>query len=106
MAISQEEKPLLIFEGENKRGALKAVIIVSEEWQGHKYKMYFRRNEKGIVFLSGSKAIGEYVSRSDPNWIPPRFLTPAIKQARAIFSNYRRREEKALSEQQTQARMI
>ena len=92
----------LIFKDGNKDGKLEVVVIRSDEFEGHQYVMSFKQ-KNGNTSLDHFTPIGE-VSTDDPGRIPPRFFNPAIKQARAIFSDYRRRnKDKALS---AQARMI
>jgi hypothetical protein len=85
MAVDQKIRPSLAFD---KDGKLISVTIITDKWEGQQYRIYFwRDNDK---MRNSFQPIGEHSSL----WIPGRLFNPASKQARAIFRDYRRQEEK------------
>lgn len=76
----------------DKDGKL-TVVILSEEFEGQKYRMRFQQKH-GKTALVHLDSVGEYTPKGDPGWVPARFFNPAISQARAIFTDHRARERK------------
>jgi len=100
--VTEKNKPQLLFDGEE----LKTVVITSEKFEGLQVKMTFVQ-KNGRTSLGPFQWIGDYVPTDDPDWIPRRLLGPAINQARAIFSDYRRGKRHHKQKPQTsQARLI
>lgn len=85
----KKEKPKLIFD---EKGNLREIIITSEKLEGQQVKMKFvQKNRK--TSLDRFQWIGDYIPTDDSEWIPGRFFKLAIRQARAIFADYREKEK-------------
>jgi len=69
-------------------GLVATIIILTEEFEGEKYKVWF--NQKGKrVGISCFEPVGEY--RPGTDWVPSRFLTSAIwRHVRGIFNENRK----------------
>lgn len=83
MTVSQgvDKDPKLIFFA---NGNLETVIIKSEEWEGHQYKIWFRRDRKNKIYVYRFESIGEYPSTE----ILPHCFNPALKEAKTRFAIY------------------
>jgi len=90
-----ERKIDLVFKDWDKNKELLTVSIISEEFEGMQVKMFFGE-KNNIISLIFFKWVGNYIPK-DIDWIPQRFLKPAIRQARAIFADYRRRRARLIS---------
>jgi len=65
-------------------GLVKTIIILTDEFEGEQYKVWFSQKGKRVS-ISCFESVGEYKSRTD--WVPNRFLTSEIwKRVRGIFS--------------------
>jgi hypothetical protein len=109
-----DRRPKLIFEnGDKENGKLLMVIIVSEEWEGRQYKVYFCQKD-GRTCIDHFELINiNYECTDDLDWVPKRFFDPDInhiKQARAIFAKYglpdRHRKSKNKKIRAPQARLL
>lgn len=85
-----EKRVDLVFED----GSLLTAIITSENLEGLQVKMFFgQKSPDRDISLLYFKHVGEYFPQGDPDWIPQRLFKPAIRQARAIFNKYQKKEK-------------
>ncbi len=85
-----DKRPELIFKDGNKDGELVTIIITSEVFNEEQYKMWFEQKH-GMTSIAYYESTGEYKPQVD--MVPARFFNPAIHQARAIFSDYRKKRK-------------